>query len=144
MAPRMRTESVCAALQLAIAQRHPAPELIVHSNRESPYASAPHQGLLAHHPFICSMSRKGRLMANAVMKRFLQNRKTERVLCSLDARFDPLVGRLRGSNCGEISRVAFALAVFAPAQALVVRRTLVTKLPVGRQFCPRRGHGAIS
>jgi putative transposase len=49
MAPTMHAELVCAALQLAIAQRQPAPGLMVHSDRGSQYASALHQGLLARH-----------------------------------------------------------------------------------------------
>jgi putative transposase len=36
MAPSMHAELVCAALQLAIAQRQPAPGLIVHSDRLNP------------------------------------------------------------------------------------------------------------
>ena len=59
MAPTMHAELVCAALQLAIAQRQPTPGLIVHSDRGSQYASALHQALLARHSLVGSMSRKG-------------------------------------------------------------------------------------
>ena len=42
MAPDMQATLVCKALQLAIMQRQPAAELIVHSDRGSQYASAAH------------------------------------------------------------------------------------------------------
>ena len=45
MAPTMHAELVCAALQLAIAQRQSEQGLIVHSGRGSQYASALHQAL---------------------------------------------------------------------------------------------------
>ena len=40
MAPCMPAGLVCAALQMAIAQRNPPPGLIVHSDRGTQYASA--------------------------------------------------------------------------------------------------------
>lgn len=79
MAPSMHAELVCAALQLAIAQRQPPPGLIVHSDRGSQYASALHQALLARHDLVGSMSRKGNCWDNAVMERFFLSLKTERV-----------------------------------------------------------------
>jgi putative transposase len=79
MAPTMHAELVCAALQLAIAQRRPAPGLIVHSDRGSQYASALHQALLVRHGLVGSMSRKGNCWDNAVMERFFLSLKTERV-----------------------------------------------------------------
>jgi transposase InsO family protein len=79
MAPTMHAELVCAALQLAIAQRQPTPGLIVHSDRGSQYASALHQALLARHSLVGSMSRKGNCWDNAVMERFVLSLKTERV-----------------------------------------------------------------
>ena len=79
MAPTMHAELVCAALQLAIAQRQPAPGLMVHSDRGSQYASALHQALLARHGLVGSMSRKGNCWDNAVMERFFLSLKTERV-----------------------------------------------------------------
>lgn len=79
MAPTMHAELVCAALQLAIAQRQPTPGLIVHSDRGSQYASALHQALLARHSLVGSMSRKGNCWDNAVMERFFLSLKMERV-----------------------------------------------------------------
>ena len=70
---------LCAALQMAIAQRNPGPGLVVHSDRGTQYASSLHQALLAHHGLIGSMSRKGNCWDNAVMERFFLNLKMERV-----------------------------------------------------------------
>jgi transposase InsO family protein len=79
MAPSMPAELVCAALQMAISQRNPAPGLIVHSDRGSQYASDAHRALLARHGLRASMSRKGNCWDNAVMERFFLNLKMERV-----------------------------------------------------------------
>ena len=79
MAPNMPASLVCTALQLAIAQRQPAPGLIVHSDRGSQYASADYQALISRHGLVCSMSRKGNCWDNAVMERFFLNLKMERV-----------------------------------------------------------------
>lgn len=79
MAPHMRSELVCSALQLAIAQRRPEPGLIIHSDRGSQYAGTAYQELLKRHGMRCSMSRKGNCWDNAVMERFFLNLKMERV-----------------------------------------------------------------
>lgn len=79
MAPSMPAELVCAALQMAIAQRNPVAGLIVHSDRGSQYASDLYQKLLVKHGLCCSMSRKGNCWDNAVMERFFLNLKMERV-----------------------------------------------------------------
>ena len=79
MATAMPAALVCAALQMAIVQRNPAPGLIVHSDRGTQYASAEHQALLARHGLVGSMSRKGNCWDNAVMERFFLNLKMERV-----------------------------------------------------------------
>ena len=79
MAPHMRAELVCSAMQLAIAQRQPEPGLIAHSDRGSQYAGSEYQALLARHGMQCSMSRKGNCWDNAVMERFFLNLKMERV-----------------------------------------------------------------
>ena len=79
MATAMPAALVCAALQMAIVQRNPAPGLIVHSDRGTQYASAEHQALLTRHGLVGSMSRKGNCWDNAVMERFFLNLKMERV-----------------------------------------------------------------
>ena len=79
MAPGMPATLVCAALQMAIVQGHPAPGLIVHSDRGTQYASSLHQALLSQHGLVGSMSRKGNCWDNAVMERFFLNLKMERV-----------------------------------------------------------------
>ncbi|MCJ8203964.1 IS3 family transposase [Pseudomonas sp. RGM2987] len=79
MAPHMRAELVCSAMQLAIAQRQPEPGLIAHSDRGSQYAGTDYQDLLKRHGMRCSMSRKGNCWDNAVMERFFLNLKMERV-----------------------------------------------------------------
>ena len=79
MSPAMPAGLVCAALQMAIIQRNPAPGLIVHSDRGTQYASAEHQALLAKHGLVGSMSRKANCWDNAVMERFFLSLKMERV-----------------------------------------------------------------
>ena len=79
LASGMPATLVCAALQMAIAQRNPQPGLIVHSDRGTQYASSLHQALLAQHGLVGSMSRKGNCWDNAVMERFFLNLKMERV-----------------------------------------------------------------
>ena len=79
MAPSMPSGLVCAALQIAIVQRNPAPGLIVHSDRGTQYASSEHQALLKKHGLVGSMSRKGNCWDNAVMERFFLNLKMEQV-----------------------------------------------------------------
>ena len=79
MAPEMPATLVCAALQMAIAQRNPYPGLIVHSDRGTQYASSAHQALLTKHGLVGSMSRRGNCWDNAVMERFFLNLKMERV-----------------------------------------------------------------
>ncbi|WP_248764481.1 IS3 family transposase, partial [Pseudomonas sp. MWU12-2319] len=70
MAPNMPAELVCNAMQLAIAQRQPAPGLIAHSDRGSQYASASYRALLERNGMQQSMSRKGNCWDNSVMERF--------------------------------------------------------------------------
>ena len=79
MAATMETTLVCKALHMAIAQRHPAAGLIVHSDQGCQYASSPYQKLLSTHGLVGSMSRKGNCLDNAVMERFFLSLKMERV-----------------------------------------------------------------
>jgi transposase InsO family protein len=75
---RINEELVTAALQDAIARRHPEPGLLHHSDRGSQYASYGYQELLEKMQMICSMSRKSDCWDNAVMERFFGSLKSER------------------------------------------------------------------
>ena len=79
MAPEMPATLVCAALQMAIAQRNPCAGLIVHSDRGTQYASGAHQALLTKHGLVGSMSRKGNCWDNAVVESFFATLKKEEV-----------------------------------------------------------------
>ena len=70
---------VTTALQIVIVQRNPSHGLIVHSDRDTQYASAAHQALLQKHGLVGRMSRKGNCWDNAVMERFFLNLKMERI-----------------------------------------------------------------
>lgn len=58
------------ALAMAVAQRHPAPGLLHHSDRGIHYASGAYRALLAAHAMIRSMSRPGDCWDNAVAESF--------------------------------------------------------------------------
>ncbi|RDK06399.1 IS3 family transposase [Cupriavidus lacunae] len=79
MAPTMPAGLVMAALALALQQRQPAPELVLHSDRGSQYASDEYQALLKQHHVVCSMRRKGNCWDNSVMERFFLNLRMERM-----------------------------------------------------------------
>lgn len=68
-----------AALRMAIAQRRPAPGLIVHSDRGTQYASADFRQLIARHGLVASMSRPGNCYDNAAMESFWSSLKYETV-----------------------------------------------------------------
>jgi len=67
------------ALNMAIAQRKPSAELIVHSDRGSQFASAAFRQLLAAHRLTASMSRKGNCYDNAYIESFWSSLKYETV-----------------------------------------------------------------
>ena len=54
-------------------------EIIVHSDQGSTYASGAYQQMLKDHQLICSMSRKGECLDNAVAESFFGTLKTELV-----------------------------------------------------------------
>ena len=66
-----------AALEMAVAQRHPAPGLLHHSDRGVQYASQDYQAALAGYGMIPSMSRKGNVWDNAPQESFYGTLKTE-------------------------------------------------------------------
>ena len=77
MAPRLNTQLVVRALEMAWQQRRPAPGLLHHSDQGSQYASGSFQEVLAQRGLVCSMSRKGNCWDNAPVESFFATLKTE-------------------------------------------------------------------
>jgi putative transposase len=65
------------ALQTAFVHRRPKPGLIHHSDRGGQYLAADYQHLLDEHGALCSMSRPGNCLDNAVAESFFHTLKTE-------------------------------------------------------------------
>jgi transposase InsO family protein len=68
---------VIAALGMALRQRRPAGQLILHSDRGSQFASAAYREMLARHGVLASMSRKGNCYDNAFIESFWSSLKYE-------------------------------------------------------------------
>jgi len=79
MSERIDRKLALDALRMALAQRHPQPGLIHHSDRGSQYASGDYQRLLAQHGLCGSMSRRGDCWDNAVAESFFASLKLELV-----------------------------------------------------------------
>lgn len=70
MSERNDTPLVSAALEMALAQRQPAPGLIHHTDRGQTYVAANYRERLAQHGIQASMSRTGDCWDNAVAESF--------------------------------------------------------------------------
>ncbi|MCU7855056.1 MAG: IS3 family transposase [Candidatus Thiodiazotropha sp. (ex Lucinoma borealis)] len=77
MGDRNNAELVIDALMMAIARRKPSGDVIVHSDQGSTYASGDYQSLISDSGLVCSMSRKGECLDNAVAESFFGTLKTE-------------------------------------------------------------------
>ncbi len=77
MKNRITKDLVIEALNMAIKQRKPGRDLLLHSDRGSQYASYCYQVLLSKKGIRCSMSRKGNCWDNAVMESFYRTLKVE-------------------------------------------------------------------
>jgi putative transposase len=77
MHPTRDTALVIEALQLAIARRQPAADLVFHSDRGVQYASGDFRKFLRANSITQSMSRKGNCWDNAVAESFFSTLKTE-------------------------------------------------------------------
>lgn len=71
-----------AALEMAIAERRPAPGLVHHSDRGVQYACREYGALLEKHPMLASMSRPGNPYDNALCESFLRTLKREEINAS--------------------------------------------------------------
>ena len=79
LAEHMRTELIETALQAALGQRNPSPDLLHHSDRGSQYASTGYRNRLAKIGIEVSMSRRGNCWDNAVVESFFGTMKQELV-----------------------------------------------------------------
>ena len=77
MSETMPQELTLAALNMAITNRTPGPELLHHSDRGSQYCAHAYRRVLDEHGMRCSMSRKGNCWDNAPMESFFGSLKTE-------------------------------------------------------------------
>ena len=79
MSDRNDAALVQDALTMAIWRRGHTKHVVVHSDQGSTYASGAYQKLLKKHDLLCSMSRKGECLDNAVAESFFGTLKTELV-----------------------------------------------------------------
>lgn len=79
MGERNNAQLVQDALTMAVWRRGKVESVIVHSDQGSTYASADYQRLLKDSSLLCSMSRKGECLDNAVAESFFGTLKTELV-----------------------------------------------------------------
>ena len=77
MGNRNDRQLVSSALTMAVWRRGMVKQVIVHSDQGSTYASSDYQNLLKQHSLVCSMSRKGECLDNAVAESFFGTLKTE-------------------------------------------------------------------
>jgi transposase InsO family protein len=77
MRSRPTQQLVVEALEMAIADRRPAPGLIFHSDRGGQYLSYEVQELLDANGFLASTSRPGNCLDNAIVETFFKTLKTE-------------------------------------------------------------------
>jgi len=77
MGNKNNTQLVEDALTMAIWRRGKIKDVIVHSDQGSTYASGNYQRLLKKHHLVCSMSRRGECLDNAVAESFFSSLKTE-------------------------------------------------------------------
>ena len=79
MGDRNNSQLVQDALTMALWRRGKVDSVVVHSDQGSTYASGDYQRLLQENNLLCSMSRKGECLDNAVAESFFGTLKTELV-----------------------------------------------------------------
>jgi transposase InsO family protein len=77
IADHLRTELATAALEMALANRRPAPGLIQHTDRGGQYTSSTYRDLLVAHQVRQSVGRPGTCWDNSVAESFFATLKTE-------------------------------------------------------------------
>jgi transposase InsO family protein len=118
LARSLQTRLSLAALEMAIAQRRPAPGLVHHSDRGIQYAVAEYATLLAQHGMTASMSRPAYPYDNAQCESFIKTLKQEEIYCHRYRDLEDLRGHRREFiekyyNC---RRLHSALGYRSPAE----------------------------
>jgi len=123
------TALALAVLDSALRERSPAPGLLHHSDRGSPYTSRDYQGVLAARGIVASMSRKGDCWDNAVAESFFATIKAELIEHEAYATHDAVVAAIaeyidhfynpqrRHSHLGHVSPIEFELKAQVAALA---------------------------
>jgi putative transposase len=90
LARHLNTELTLAALEMAIAARHPAPGLVHHSDRGWQYACEQYRQRLDSVGILPSMSRPGNPYDNAFCESFMKTLKQEEIYCNQYADLEDL------------------------------------------------------
>jgi len=77
MADHLRAELALDALAMALQTRRPPPGLVHHTDRGGQYTAAAYQDALAARGLVCSMSRAGECLDNAMAESFFSTLKAE-------------------------------------------------------------------
>ncbi|WP_157071718.1 IS3 family transposase [Steroidobacter denitrificans] len=79
MSDRINADLVCSALRSAYWRRKPAGDLIMHTDRGSPYASDRYRNMIKDFRMVQSMSRRANCWDNSPIESFFKTLKVERV-----------------------------------------------------------------
>lgn len=91
----LQTRLTVAALEMAVAERRPAPGLVHHSDRGIQYAAAEYASLLAKYGMTASMSRPAYPYDNAQCESFIKTLKQEEIYCHRYCDLEDLRSHLR-------------------------------------------------
>jgi transposase InsO family protein len=94
LARTLHTKLAVTALERAIAERQPPPDLVHHSDRGLQYASADYVAVLQSHHMIPSMSRPGNPYDNAFCESFMKTLKQEEIYANVYRDLEDLRAKL--------------------------------------------------
>jgi transposase InsO family protein len=147
----LQTRLTVAALEMAIAQRQPAPGLVHHSDRGIQYAAADYASLLAQHGMTASMSQPAYPYDNAQCESFIKTLKQEEIYCHPYRDLEDLRRHVREFieeyyNCcrlhsalGYRSPVEFEAAASPAASTTSLAASLTLSFPgMGKSISPMR------